>query len=58
MYDSSFQQLGLSSLLEQDLTSYEYFNALPLDIQKKVKERDVASFDEMKDSVSQLRRMR
>lgn len=58
MYDPSYQQLGLSDLLEQDLTSYEYFHSLPLDIQQKIKARDVASFMEMQDYVSELRGLR
>ena len=39
--------LCLSELLDQDLSSYEYFHSLPLEVQKKIEESDVNSFAEM-----------
>ena len=40
--------LCLSELLDQDLSSYEYFHSLPLEVQKKIEESDVNSFADMK----------
>jgi len=51
-------RLGLDDLLENDLTSYEYFHALPKDIQQRVVLRDIGSFAEMNQYVSELRRMK
>ena len=39
--------LCLSELLDQDLSSYEYFHSLPLEVQKKIEESDVNSFADM-----------
>jgi len=50
--------LGLDDLLENDMTSYEYFHALPKDIQQRVVLRDFGSFDEMCQYVNQLRKTR
>lgn len=50
-------RLGLDDLLENDLTSYEFFHALPKDIQQRVIARDIGSFAEMNSYVSELRRM-
>ena len=55
MLDESYQKLGLDNLLESDLTSYEYFNSLPVDIQRKIKLRDIGSFSELTGYVSELR---
>lgn len=49
-------ELGLSALLEHDLSSYEYFNALPEDIKEEIRKRDARSFDEMQSIVAELRR--
>jgi hypothetical protein len=48
--------LCLSDMLDQDLTSYEYFHSLPEDIQRKVEDSDVRSFDELQSFVEQLKR--
>ena len=42
MLEGSYQ-LGLSDLLDQNLSSYEYFYGLPKSVQKKISQRDVAS---------------
>lgn len=55
MYDSSFQKLGLSDLLDQDLTSYEYFHSLPKRLQQEITLRDIGSFDDMVAYVSEHR---
>lgn len=47
--------VGLSDLLDQDTTSYEYFYSLPKRIQQKVRQMDVGSFEAMTDYVSQIR---
>ena len=47
--------LCLSDMLDQDLTSYEFFHSLPENIQQKVEASDVRSFDEMQALVAQLK---
>ncbi len=47
--------LGITDLLDQDLTSYEYFYALPPELQSRVFAKDAASFAEMQDCVEKLR---
>ena len=47
--------LGITDLLDQDLTSYEYFYALPPELQARIFDRDAASFAEMQDYVEKLR---
>ncbi len=51
-------RLGIDDLLENDLTSYEYFHSLPKDIQQRVVQHDFGSFAEMNQYVSQIRKMR
>lgn len=50
MREGSYQ-LGLSDLLDQDISSYEYFYSLPEKIQQKIVMRDINSFEEMQDFV-------
>lgn len=49
--------LCLSDLLDQDLSSYEYFYSLPLEIQKKIEEResDVNSFADMQQMAEKIK---
>jgi hypothetical protein len=53
MLEGSYQ-LGLSDLLDQNLSSYEYFYGLPKSVQKKISQRDVASFEEMRQIAEEL----
>ena len=53
MLEGSYQ-LRLSDLLDQNLSSYEYFYALPKSVQKKISQRDVASFEEMRQMAEEL----
>ncbi len=39
--------LGLSDLLERDLSAYEFYQSLPAEIQQKAMENDVGSFEEL-----------
>lgn len=40
--------LCLTDLLDQDLSAYEYFHALPPDVQEKLrKDDDISSFEEL-----------
>lgn len=55
MREGSYQ-LGLSDLLDQDLSSYEYFYSLPSNIQQKIVARDINSFEEMQDYVRNLKK--
>ena len=52
------EHLCLSDLLDQDLSSYEYFQTLPPDIKRKVMECDFRSLEEMQEYVSTLMRYR
>jgi len=54
MKEGSYQ-IGLSDLLDQDISSYEYFNSLAPKIQQKIIARDLNSFEEMQDYVKNLK---
>lgn len=43
--------IGLQALLEQDMSSYEYFNSLSDDLKRQIEERDFCSFGEMQNFV-------
>ena len=47
--------LCLSELLDQDLSSYEYFHSLPLEVQKKIAARDVNSFADMQQIAEKIK---
>lgn len=47
--------LGLADLLEQDLSSYEYFHSLSSDVRRALEEEDVRSFAQMQDTVRRHR---
>ncbi len=49
------QYLGITDLLDQDLTSYEYFYSLPPEVRERVFAKDVSSFAEMQAYVRRLR---
>ena len=49
-------ELGLSALLEQDISSFEYFNTLSPDIKRKLEAKDVSSFDEMQSCVEKFKK--
>ena len=53
MLEGSYQ-LGLSDLLDQNLSCYEYYHSLPEEVQKKIAVRDIGSFEEMQDYVRSL----
>ena len=43
---------GLSDLLDQDLSSYEYFHSLPKNIQAEIEKYDLSSIEEMQHYVA------
>ena len=47
--------LGLDALLEQDSSSFEFYNSLSDEYKRKIKAKDVRSFEEMQSYVSLLR---
>lgn len=47
--------LCLSDLLDQDLSSYEFFYSLPQEIQRKVAAKDVRSFEELQSAAENLK---
>lgn len=38
---------GLSDLLDQDLSAYEFYNGLPPEVRQKLAAQDASSFEEM-----------
>lgn len=52
---SEFMHLCLTDLLDQDLSSYEYFYSLPQNIQRKVEAKDVRSFDQLQSVAEALK---
>lgn len=55
MLEGSYS-LGLSDLLDQNLSSYEYFYSLPEDIRRRIQQQDVASFAELQQLAQELSR--
>ena len=53
---SEWIHLCLSDLLDQDISSYEYFQSLPSDVKSRVMQSDVRSFTELQDYVARLRK--
>ena len=51
MLEGSYQ-LGLSDLLDQNLSCYEYYQSLPEEYKKKI--ADIGSFEEMQAYVRRL----
>lgn len=51
--DANHRKLGLSDLLDQDLSCYEYYYSLSRKLRNKIKEMDVNTFEEMQDIVRQ-----
>lgn len=49
---SSDRYLCLTDLLDQDLSSYEWFYAQPKAVQQKLREADPSSFEEMQAAAS------
>ena len=50
--------LCLSDLIDQDLTSYEYFHSLPADVRQQVEESDVRTFSELQACADEYRQNR
>ena len=53
---SEEMHLCLSDLLDQDLSSYEFFYALPKAIQDRLQSQDPGTFDELQEQAARLRR--
>lgn len=53
MLEGSYQ-LGLSDLLDQNLSCYEYYHSLPEDLQRRIAKQDIGSFEEMQNFVADL----
>ena len=47
--------VGLSDLLDQDTTSYEFFYSLPKELQDEIKKHDFSSFEAMTEFVRKKR---
>lgn len=47
--------VGLSDLLDQDITSYEFFYSLPKELQDEIKKHDFSSFEAMTEFVRKKR---
>ena len=47
--------LCLSELVDQDLSSYEYFHSLPMEVHKQVEKSDVNSFADMQQIAEKIK---
>lgn len=47
--------LCLSDLLDQDLTSYEYYQTLAPSVQKKLEDCEITTFKQLQTCVNQLK---
>ena len=45
--NDNYKKLGLSDLLDQDLSSYEYFYSLSPEIRHRLEKEDIADFNEL-----------
>lgn len=52
----SDMHLDLTDLLDQDLSSFEYFQSLPGGVRKKLMALDICSFDELQEKAEKLRK--
>jgi hypothetical protein len=52
---SEYMHLCLTDLLDQDLSSYEYFHSLPQDVQRKVAAEDVRSFEQLQSVAEEIK---
>lgn len=43
------QYLNLDDMLQQDTSSFEYFNSLPESIKKRLESKDICSFTDMQE---------
>lgn len=50
---SEYMHLCLTDLLDQDLSSYEYFNSLSNEMKSQLMSSDVRSFEEMQNYVAE-----
>lgn len=48
--------LCLSDLLDQDLSSYEFFHGLPAPVQAKLLKQEISSFEELQHAAAQARK--
>lgn len=51
----SEMHLGLTDLLDQDISSFEYFQSLSGKQRKRLMDMDIRSFDELQEAVKRLR---
>lgn len=49
------EYVGLSDLLDQDISSYEFYYSQPKEIQDRIKERDISTFRDMQDYVKKYK---
>lgn len=49
------EYVGLSDLLDQDISSYEFYYSQPKEIQDRIKERDISTFREMQNYVKKYK---
>lgn len=55
MVNERSAELGLDALLEQDISSFEFYNTLSDEMKRKLKAKDIRSFEEMQDCVDEMR---
>ncbi|MBC3515549.1 hypothetical protein [Neobittarella massiliensis] len=54
MAEELYYRLGLSDLLDQDLSAYEYYCSQPVFIKRKLDALDIGSFEELQRAVGML----
>ena len=50
------RNLGMDDLLARDTTSYEFFYSLPPELQRRLKQRDFCSYEDMCSYVAHVNR--
>lgn len=48
--------LCLSDLLDEDITSYEFFYSLPVAVQQELRRREISTFAELQEQAAHIRR--
>lgn len=48
--------LCLSDLIDQDLSSYEYFHSLPAQVQTLLMQKEISSFEELQECAARVKR--
>jgi len=53
----SDMHLDLTDLLDQDISSFEYFQTLPEGVKKKLRTLDIRTFEELQEQAGKLKHL-